>query len=156
MAIASTPAATAIHDRSQLPTVEVNDEMRIPHGSDWPSIREAGIKAGNHPNPMGWPASRVAMRRNTNVRLSHRHECTCQRGLTGRPKMGKATRAGNLFVDRYSPRLDPVDSTTLRRHNTNTRNGVTTPRLPSMVDTTGRDRLTACLGDGRMVQEANA
>jgi hypothetical protein len=138
------------------PTVEVNDEMRIPHGSDWPSIREAGMKAGNHPNPMGWPASRVAMRRHTNVRLSHRHECTCQRGLIGRPKTGKATRAGSLFADRFSLHSDPVDSTTLRLHKTSTRNGVTISWLPSQVDTTGRDRLTACHENGRMVQEAKA
>lgn len=29
---------------SQFPTAEVNGEMRLPHGSDWSSIRDAGRK----------------------------------------------------------------------------------------------------------------
>lgn len=45
----------------QFPTAEVNSEMRLPHGSDWPSIREAGRKPGNTPSPMGCPGSRLTM-----------------------------------------------------------------------------------------------
>jgi hypothetical protein len=33
-----------------IPTAEVNGEQHFPYGSDWPSIREAGMKSGSTPS----------------------------------------------------------------------------------------------------------
>ena len=38
---------------------EVNGEMHVPHGSDWLSIREAGMKPGSTPSPTGVPRKPV-------------------------------------------------------------------------------------------------
>ena len=44
----------------RFPTAEVNSEMRLPHGSDWSSIREAGRKPGNTPSPTGVPREQAS------------------------------------------------------------------------------------------------
>jgi len=44
------PRQLAVRCGARFPTAEVNGEMRLPHGSDWPSIREAGMKSGSTPS----------------------------------------------------------------------------------------------------------
>ena len=43
---ASRPRQLVVRCGVRVPATEVNGEMRLPHGSDWSSIREAGGKPG--------------------------------------------------------------------------------------------------------------
>jgi len=42
----SRPGQLVVRCGVRVPAAEVNGEMRLPHGSDWSSIREAGRKPG--------------------------------------------------------------------------------------------------------------
>lgn len=124
---------------SQSSTVEVNDEMHLPHGSDWSSIREAGRKPGTartrlagfrEQAAMGSQPERTVHHGACEHTLTHRDIETSQRGLIGLAQKGTAYGAGGLPTDRFSPPRNPVDSVTLRLRKTNTRNEITTPVLP--------------------------
>jgi hypothetical protein len=75
---------------SQFPTAAVNGETRFPHGSDWPSIREAGDKTEHDRNPTGTlsGASSYGQRKRTCVDPSL--HLPSLRGLAGLPKTGTA------------------------------------------------------------------
>jgi len=111
----------------QFPTAAVNGEMRFPHGSDWPSIREAGSKPVPVPSPMGRTGSRqlwvVSLKGPCAPRLTPRDagERTSEpslgsnqpNGLTGWPKTGMArgrsdVRRSGIHPQRPGGQCDPT------------------------------------------------
>jgi hypothetical protein len=93
----------------QFPAREVNTEMRLPHGSDWPSIREAGREPGGRRNPTGAPPGAGSYGQRTANVLQPSSRMTKPTRVIGLPKMGTAYGAGGHDSDRSSPPRNPVD-----------------------------------------------
>jgi hypothetical protein len=51
----------AIRRKVQTLSLVTTEDKQIPHGSDWSSIREAGIKPRSHLNPTGEYREQVVM-----------------------------------------------------------------------------------------------
>jgi hypothetical protein len=134
------------------PTAEMNSEMRIPHGSDWSSIRVCGDKTEHYRNPTGKLSGAGSYGQRKRMYVDPSLDLPSQRGLVACPKWERLG-AGSSRTDQYSFPRNPAESTVLRLRKTNLRNEVTTHSLSAHNDRAGANRMRWA---GGIVQEANA